>query len=691
MQPDDQVRRYPALGFRPDIQALRGIAVLAVLVYHAGFGLPGGFVGVDAFFVLSGYLIATLLGEEAESTGGIRLAAFWGRRFRRLLPASLVVLGATAFWAWLTLPRLDVQPVMSSIRSAGLYVANFAFIAKSRNYLEPVDDPEPVLHFWSLSVEEQFYAVIPLIVFATIWLLLRRRPEPGSLPPTRVRPFLIGVFAMIAVASFGAMLVAMRTDPSFAFFSSSTRAWQFAMGAMLGLSALRLSGTSGVVVSLASLGAFAWACLTYRESTTYPGWAALVPTVGTLGLLWGGRALADRTPSRLVATLVHFGTVSYSLYLWHWFILVAVAEQTDDGPAIRGVGLLASWGLSVVTYRLVEDPARKTKWLRRRFATPAMVVVSLLLILIGTTSLFDAADEPPLAEAPDYAADEPRAEAPDSAADEPRAAPDYSEARRLRAPLYVGKNRGCNGGFDATKPVPCDFGSTAQDAFEIAVVGESHAGQWYSPLRAIAEQAHARLRYVTKSSCPLVDGITTIARSAQRSHWQCPTYIDSLSDNLDLLAGADLVIVSHASNYSYFADGEDPEIWLDSWKDREAWDEGLGTMLDRIAENTDGSLVFLGDTPRPPTDIPRCVSEPPFTGEQCDFDFPVRNTTMDLDVARDHGWNTINPVPWLCDDGRCSAIRDGQILYRDASHISELTARDLEPELADALDEWLPN
>lgn len=656
---------FEPLGHRDDIQVLRGVAVLIVVVYHAGFGLPGGFIGVDLFFVLSGYLIATLLTEEIERTGRIDVLAFWGRRFRRLLPASLVVLLAVSVWTWLYLPAIDREPISDSVRAAGLYGANLHYLWKARNYLEPATDPEPLLHFWSLSVEEQFYFVVPLLIAGSAWAL-RSWTSPkhtlGSANP-RTRWLAVSVFAVVTVLSAAYMFAVINDNPPLAFFSPFSRAWQFGAGAVLGISTLRWEGLLGRVTTALGVAGVVFACLTFSESMVYPGLAAFVPTIAGLLLLLGGRSVHELAAS-VLSPLAKLGTASYSFYLWHWPLLVATTVHTDDGPVARLVAVAASLALALVTLRLVEDPARHSKRLRRAAPTVSFVVSGILVVVAGTSLL---------------------ANAPTRDGD---LALDPAAVRAELPGLYKGPTT-CDQPFTAATPLICSFGSLDEDAPVILAVGDSHIGQWFSPLLAVADQQGARLDVVTKSSCPIIEGILIVRRNSQDRHLACQIYVDEV---IQLIADhrADVVVLTHASSYVFIPDGSETDEQLESWSARDEWEPRLFETLTRIGNSTTAQMVFLGDTPDPPTDIPRCISENPddFV-DVCSFDFDPGLSSADVEIARNAGWLTIETTPWICRDGACPAVVGDLIAFRDANHISDELARSLEPLLEEALDPFL--
>jgi peptidoglycan/LPS O-acetylase OafA/YrhL len=302
--------------FRPDIEGIRGIAILLVVAFHAGVSwMSGGFVGVDVFFVLSGFLITGLLAREVTSTGDVDLGEFYARRARRLLPAFLVVVIATiALALWIYAP-IDQRPIAAHARNVALHYGNVAFAREAVDY--HASSGNPFLHTWSLAVEEQFYIIWPLL------FVVLARLENGEPTTARMtRRLGIGI-AVTGALSFIVSLWLTRAAQPWAFFGMPTRIWEFALGGLISFDAARLSKIStksGTLLQASGLAAIAGASLFYNQATPYPGLAAVVPVLGTAALLVGGMATPAGAITRGLGTSVlrWFGRVSYSWYLWHW-------------------------------------------------------------------------------------------------------------------------------------------------------------------------------------------------------------------------------------------------------------------------------------------------------------------------------------------------------------------------------------
>ncbi len=350
--------------FRPDVEGLRAIAIIAVVGYHAGLPfLPGGFVGVDVFFVISGFLITGLLVAEVTRTGHVSLARFWARRARRLLPAATLVLAVTAAASWFVLPALDHRTVGIDVVSAAFYVANMRFAAQSTDYLATDSAPSPVLHMWSLGVEEQFYLVWPLLVLAIAYAVAVRRRRDGRPVSRRT---LAAVLAVLGAASFALSLWLTDAVEPWAFFGMPTRAWEFAIGGLLAIGGAVVAQVPAlwrVLAGWLGVAALIGSVVLINHDVPYPGTAALWPVLGTAAVIAAGTTAEDRlgaVPRAMsVWPMRAIGRLSYSWYLWHWPALILAAAVWGELSVAWGVAIvLATLVPSALAYRFVEEPVR---------------------------------------------------------------------------------------------------------------------------------------------------------------------------------------------------------------------------------------------------------------------------------------------------------------------------------------------
>ena len=358
--------------FRPDVEGVRAIAVLMVLIDHTGIGLlPGGYVGVDVFFVLSGFLITGQL-LKADDRGRISITKFYARRVRRILPASSVVLIATVIASYCFLSASRATHVAGDGQWSSLFASNFRFIQQSTNYLDSQLPPSPLQHFWSLAVEEQFYAVWPLTPMV-LGSVAKRLP---------LRMKLAAVLSIGIVASLSWSIIQTAENGTAAYFSPLTRAWELGAGALLSVASralLRLPRGLGVAMSLAGVTMIVASGLVFDHATPFPGYAVALPVVGAALAVAGGMS-APGEGAEVVLRLAPFqwvGKLSYSLYLWHWPILVIAKEHLGADPPLGETLLLCllALALAAATFWAVEHPVRDSTWLKRR--SP------LLSILLG--------------------------------------------------------------------------------------------------------------------------------------------------------------------------------------------------------------------------------------------------------------------------------------------------------------------
>ena len=362
---------------RGDIEGLRAVAVLLVVAYHTGITqLSGGFIGVDVFFVISGFLITSLLLREVEQSGTVSLSQFWARRMRRIIPMSVLVVAATVIASIFMLEKQRMEDLASVALGALGFCANFILYFTTGEYLADVTLPSPLQHYWSLAVEEQFYIVWPLIVFALA---------------KYTREMFRNLLLVVVVLGGGFSLVASITitseNPGAGYYLPHTRAWELLLGAGL---AVLFSQINAIpqhirgVVGWLGLGAIALSAWQFDSNTEFPGFAALLPVLGTGAVIASGGSIIG--PERVLsfAPLQYIGARSYSFYLWHWPVLVLFEAQFGLLSGTETAVLMAmSFALSMVTYDLVEQPVRNSTYLARaskRTLTAGAAVVAVSLI-----------------------------------------------------------------------------------------------------------------------------------------------------------------------------------------------------------------------------------------------------------------------------------------------------------------------
>lgn len=513
-------RTLPVSGVRKDIQALRAIAVGLVVINHFWpLRLPGGYVGVDVFFVISGYLISKHLLGELERSGRIKLGAFYSRRVKRLLPAATLVGVLSLATAWLWLPFSRWEAIAQETMASVLYVENWLLAAKSVDYSAHNDAASTVQHYWSLSVEEQFYLVWPLLLMVLFMVATRFR--------LRHRRILVLAMAVLGAAAFAFCVWITFTNKSQAYFVTPARVWEFAAGALVAiggtawlerLGSLTRWATSGGAQWL-GYGMIAYSAFNYNEQTYFPGVAALLPVAGTLLVIASGPRGPVWSPNTALATrpVQFIGDVSYSLYLWHWPLIILAPALLGRVPStLDQVGLIAAAiGLSFLSKKFVEDPGR-TKLLkgarpRTTFIAmaSAMAIICALgagmLVAMGQAQNAEALKGQSLSSQPCYGA---RSMNPANNCQDAFRAPDLANVGKDEAPWFDTPE--CTAAPDPIEVrdlkllTDCDFTGGAMATATVWLVGDSHAEQWKTSIYELGRQNKWKLRLSLLGGCPFM-------------------------------------------------------------------------------------------------------------------------------------------------------------------------------------------
>lgn len=639
-------------GFRPDIEGLRAVSVLLVLVYHAGVArVKGGFVGVDVFFVISGFLITGLLVRELESTGRISLLGFYARRAKRLLPATALVLVATAAATWAFLPLTDRATFATDIFSAAFYVVNWRLADRSVDYLAEDVGPSPVQHFWSLAVEEQFYIVWPLLLALAAWIFRRR----GGVGRTR----LAFALAFVAVPSFVWSLRLTSRDSATAFFVTTTRLWELAVGAAVAIGERRWSALSRpVAVGLGWAGLVAIACsaFLFREGARWPGFGALLPTLGAAAVIVAGHVPTTAGAARFLSLspMVWIGGLSYSLYLWHWPLLVAARGRFGDLGPLRGLLVVgASFAPAWVSRRFVENPIRFSKAIGAspRLALSLGLNFSLAGGVSGLALLLIPMEEPKSATPEGGGRAGPLRPNPLKAAkDVPRAALD-----------------GCQIGQTDETPVEC-AGGDPNATIDVVLAGDSKMMQWYSAFDDVGRANHFRVRTLTKSSCAL---LSTLPEQPSRNE-SCVKWNELVFEKL-LANPPHILVTSQGAGY---IDGEIVAATL-----AEDW---------RTFEEHGIRVVALIDNPAPKGAPDECVAKNLKEPGVCAF--PREPAIERSGAPRQRAAAALVPnvtvidfTPEICPADPCQVVIDNVLVYRQRAHLTDTYVRTLERPLSVAM------
>ncbi|MFC3382313.1 acyltransferase family protein [Couchioplanes azureus] len=650
---------------RRDIEGLRAVAVLLVVAYHCGLPVvTGGYVGVDVFFVISGFLITGLLLREARRTGTVSIPRFYARRALRLLPASAVVVVATVAAAALWLPPLRLSAILSDALHTTVYAMNYRLAAVGTDYLQADAEPSPLQHFWSLAVEEQFYLVWPLLIV----LFIRRR----------------GLGAVLSLLTVGSLTVALwqtRENAGWAYFGAHTRAWELGVGALLAVTALRLPRWC-VPAGLAAVAASA---VVYTAQTPFPGYAALLPVLGTAAVIAGGTG----RPAGLLGlpALQVVGRLSYSWYLWHWPALL-IAPHALGRPLAAWENVLVALGalaLAALTYALVENPVRHLAALRDRpwrgigvgvgisalCAALCVAVTSAATHLSGAPAYRAAVLDPATLDPGGLAAQ--IAASVDAPGVPANLTPKLARASKDK-PRYYGE--GCSGDFDDPEvKKPCAYGDLASDT-TVVLFGDSHAGHWFPALEAVALRERWKLVVVTKSACTAADSLIYLPQ-LKREFTECVQWRKDAWQHIRSLRPAKILIAStYPSSELLGVPGTQEQAWVSGWERSIRAVSAPGT-----------EVFFMNDTPWQAGNVPDCLSEhlddvgACARSREAALAKPERRKLVAA-AARRAGATVIDPTPWFCTRAVCPSVVGNVLVYRDQHHVTTAYSRLLAPELA---------
>ncbi len=607
------------------IQGLRALAAILVTLFHAKW-VSGGFIGVDIFYVISGFLITGLLLREIDRSGTINFKEFYSRRFKRLLPTSFFVLAITAVVSWMLIPATMRTSLGRDVIAASLYVSNYLFAWWQADYQNLDATPSPVIHYWSLAVEEQFYLVWPLLIllFFTLSKYLKNR---------MVLTYLV---ATITLASFIFSIYQTENSPIWAFYSLPTRAWELGLGALLVLvppfKTRKFIGLIGFVLLIIS-------AFLFNESTPFPGLNAALPVIGTVLLIATINSwppfLNDVANSRFSQWL---GEISYPLYLWHWPLLVLPSTYFARPLEVyeRLLAIAATILLADLTHRFIEEPYRNKKILPLLVYKKAAYVTGIS-VFMGAVIMFTNSDKIDISGI--------------------KGAVSLAQIK-ARPQIY---DDGCHANYAQTKSGKCEYGKLDSDK-TMVLYGDSHAAQWFPALIEIANRSGYKLISLTKSACPSVETVRRDQGGFKMS--RCVQWRENTIKRIQDIE-PDVLIMS---SFQYFA--QPPQF-----NDRtQWWNEGQRKLLNQV-KNSSPHLIYITDTPHPTRDIPACLSNYSIT--ECNTSERSKNLSIP-------GFKVIDPNPWLCSNV-CPAVKDGVVAYRDASHISVDISLALIPRLTQAL------
>lgn len=695
--------------FRPDIEGLRAVAVIAVVLYHAGIpGIAGGYIGVDVFFVISGFLITGLLLREVRATETVALGRFYAARARRLLPAAATVGIVTAVVAAVVLPPLQARRVFADGIASMLYVGNYRFAAQNTDYMVTDLPPSPFQHYWSLGVEEQFYLVWPALIIGTAWLARR-------IATARTLPYAV-VVTVVGAASLAAAVIWTRTSPPWAFFSLPTRAWELAAGGLVALTInqwKRLPLLPAAVAGWGGLTLILLTCTQLGPHTPYPGTSALLPVLGTALVIGAGCVTGGMGVGRLLCPPVMraIGRVSYSWYLWHWPVLLLLPPLLGDPGGLPGrlAATTVSAGLAVITMHAVENPGRFATALRRSAkaslavagAASAVAACACAVLLtavpapVGHGAAAPQAKIVALPPVPDphlspqeaavrqafAQAREMLAAAADQRAVPSNLTPSLAAAPADKAAVFV---NGCMRSWRDVGQSECaSVKGDGDTRTTVALIGDSHAAMWDPALQRVAEQRHWRLETMAKVTCPFLD-IPIVSPYLGRHYTECEQWRGEIVNRL-AAERPRLVVLSMSRRYhaDFSFASYDP-----------AWIHALATVVAQL-RGMGSQVLVLGPVADPQSSAPTCLSAHLDDAGTC---APARSVAVNgdgIDVEQRAttaaGGSYADLTDLFCSPERCPLVVGDTLVFRDDNHVTTEYAQLLAPVLGALADRTITN
>lgn len=682
---------------RLEIQAVRALAIAAVVLYHLfPRVLPGGYVGVDVFFVISGFLITAHIAKPL-ATGRFSFRVFYARRAWRLLPASMATLFVTVILTAVFVPRTLWKDFTEQIIASALYVENWALAGNSVDYSALASDSSIVQHFWSLSTEEQFYAVWPLVLWFCAFLRYRRRRRSG----VSLAPAIAIALGVVFVLSLASSIWETAHSPA-SYFLTTTRAWEFAAGGLLwlGLQRVRIPDVLAATMSWAGLALVATTALRFDASTPFPSWTALIPITGVSLVIAGGMPAPRWSPAFLyrLQPVQWLGDVSYSLYLWHWPLLIVmpfvIGLTTGDATPLwaKGIVLVLALVLAHFSRRLIEQPVIAFSTERMRAPRPrhrgilVLAVAGMLVVALpaagmygsvvreqsttavtGVTTASDGSLSSPAcygAAAMQPGADCPRVEADDISPSPVQAATDDFADQ---------SGSGCQIAGDDTTVKGCEVGDP-DGAVRLAIVGDSHAANYVPSLELIAKAKHWSLTTYLHSGCPMTRALVTPSCDT----WKADTLERLQQERYDVVFVAAMSRTPWPHGLIRQADEMTPQV-------RDDAAAAYAKTWVRI-QQAGSSVIALRDNPDPGiggvSDVPSCVEQ---HGDGGACDVSEAEALLDDPVAEaartTPGVTLIDSTAMFCADGTCPAVIGGVVVYRQVQHVTQTYARSMAPFL----------
>ena len=644
--------------FRPDLEGLRGVSILLVVLFHAGVAAAaGGFVGVDVFFVLSGFFITDMLAGEATETGSIDLSTFWANRSLRLLPALLVVLLFTlAAVMWLYAP-IDRAEIARNARAVALYSGNIEFASNQADYFRSQENP--LLHTWSLGVEEQFYIVWPLLCLGVAAIAARNvRVEEDDDATRRALLLFVSVAALL---SFGVSIWLTTTSQPWAFFGMPTRIWEFAAGGILALAISRQTDFwpgAATAMQVAGLGLIAVGVFRYDMTTPYPGVAATVPALGAVALIVGGSRAPDSFVSRAlsVTPLRALGRLSYAWYLWHW-PLIGLGAVLHPQIGVTGKLLWSALALVLawLTHKYIEQPARnggRVAQVPTRWVAPLALGASFAAAGVAHFAM--------------------RAAERETSAHPQKV---FARARMDRM------EPGCWATTVEAWKGPCVYGDRGASMM-FALLGDSHAEHWLAGLDRAGKENGWRIESHIKGGCPVADVPQRFSGRLERMYGECIRYREAMIREIIAKKPSAVIL----SNWDHYIPAKGSGlVWQVAAQE---WEAGLRRTYARFS-NAGIKVIVIRGTPRTFVDVPVCLSRKaanlPFAGS-CTYDreraFIPQAIEAQNRAAQGLNVSFVDMNDQICATPVCSPVRNGIVVFTDDNHLTASFTRSMSGELA---------
>lgn len=677
--------------FRSELQGLRALAVGLVLLFHLWpHHVSGGFVGVDVFFVVSGFLITGHLYRELASTGSIVLGKFWARRVMRLLPLAFTVLLFTLVVMILFVPEtvwdMNVRQILGSL----FYVENWVLAADSVDYMAADNEPSLVQHYWSLSIEEQFYVLLPLILVGT-YLLFKAVRKNTFTAETYAHRTIIWALSAIILLSFIFSVVFTSYNAAQAYFVTPTRFWEFALGGLMAMlpAANKLPMRLQNILGWGGIVFIVIAGLVYTGSTPFPGYTALLPVVGTAlfirygsyqrvtGVYWW----ASLRPS------IRMGDWSYAIYLWHWPLIIVASYQLEPFTWPHKIAVIVlTFVLSAASQRFIEDPlrhARPFKVPTRAFALMAsnMAVIAAITFFMPQLLSPDTNEEVAVSEC--IGADTLLAGCDDPGTNGEPLISATQVQKEEEEPTYTE----CNipDGYTDFDRTGCSLGASEESAeLTIAVIGDSHARAWLPMFDELGQENNWNIQGYTKSGCtpvPLSTAPPETDQAGQETSEACEEFVLNSSEEFQNDDTIDVVVTA--------ASPTDRDFYDDNGESSDALAMDALNEMWQQWEDAGKDVVVMGEVPHfGDLDGPTCaVSHPDDIQEECslptDEVLNSKDTVMKSAAQESAGAAALyDPVPGICDEERCYSMVGNLITRYDHHHLSSDFAKSFGPDFA---------